>query len=270
MAQTTRGGFLLREPNRNPLVADGAAVLGSVLNLIPREQNPAHIPGAVDNERYRERSKSFQVLPPASAGPHSTVVKKGYIVSRRTGAVHPFMFNPTEITRRDAWEWAHHKIPGASHPIVSGGSGGSRMITFTLYFDGDRGRIQHRERVSGFGRSGPNARVAIDDPRSLDVSPELRFYRSFTHPRPKAGSFKERGPDHLILNYGTLFPRVECVMHSCPVTVTMLTPFLEPVKATAQVTLEEVVRQSVSCTTVSPDPIESISGIYGLSGGDIG
>lgn len=220
------------------------------------------------NERYRERAQSFQVMVPRGFGFRTYAVKKGYLVSRRNGSVHPFMFNPTEISRTDAWEWAHHKIPGASHPVTSGGTGASRMINFTLYFDGDRGRCDLREKSAGLG-GGSNPRVPITDPRSLDISPELNFYRSFTYPHIPNSTFQDRGPDHVILNYGTFFPRVECKMHSCNVTITQLTPLLEPVKATVQISLEEVVRKSKSCTDVYPDPITSINGINGISGGDL-
>lgn len=300
MPQTFSKGFLLREPPRSSSMATGAALVGKALVYAPRRQVPASIPGAKDLNKYGQAAMSGSVLTPSSRvqnpssiagalenenrgnsrssnvgvlvprgdGFRSPRVKKGRIVNRRTGEVHPFMFNPTEISREDAWEWAEHKIPGASHPIASGGTGGKRIISFTLYFDGDRGRSELRERFTG--QTTENQRVPAGDPRSLDISDELDFYRSYTYPRIPTDVFQDRGPDRLILSYGTWFKRVECTMHSCSVVVTATTPFGEPLRATAKIQLEETVRRSVSCTDIWPDKPGTSVSMDGVVGGDIG
>lgn len=243
-----------------------AKVAGIVLEPQRRVQNPDSIPGAKAMTDYGQARSVGQVLVPREGGFRSVAIKKGYIVNRRTGKMHPFMFNPTEIGREDAWEWAEHKVPGASHPILSGGTGGGRSISFTLYFDGDRGRSDLREK-------GPSTRdnkpVAAGNPLSLDISDELSFYQSYTYPHVPADLYKDRGPDRLVLNYGTFFKGIECVMTTCAINITAFTPMLEPMRATVRLILKETIRKTVANTDIFPESVGSAELMDGIVGGEV-
>lgn len=196
-------------------------------------------------------TRTSGVGPPAPAtannqgGFRSHQITKGRITSVRTRTFREFMFNPTEISRTDGWAWGHHGVPGVSHPVISGGHGKGRMITFTVYLDGDRGRSDKRQRF-------PNTDAVGDSSaQPLDVTDDINWYRQFTYPVPvQANSLRDRGPSRIILSFGPLFPGVECVVHDVNTQVVQWTPFLEPQRATIQLHLEEFVRQSIPSTDI--------------------
>jgi len=170
-----------------------------------------------------------------NAGFVSPKVDKGRLTNLRTRRAHFFMFNPTEINRTDGWSWSSHRVPGASHPVVSGGSGGDRKISFTLYFDADRGRSDSRREGTGEA--------------SLDLTMELNAWRSMTYPQDsRSNSLPERGPGRFILNYGPLFNGIEVVVDSVNVNVISMTPKLQPMRAVVSIDLTEVVRKSIFST----------------------
>lgn len=184
-------------------------------------------------------------------GFRSPKLVKGRLTNLRTRYYREFMFNPTEVEREDAWEWGAHRIPGASHPVISGGSGGPRLINFTVFLDGDRGSKEKRnEGVVDPVKFQPVGDAFPIDTTTFgiypDVTDDINFWRQFTHPMASGqNTLANRGPAHVVFTYGPLFPGVECVVRRCKTRVMMWTPKLLPMRATVEVQLEEFVSQSV-------------------------
>ena len=192
---------------------------------------------------------------PIGAGFVPPNVLKGRITNLRTRQAYFFMFNPTEINRTDGWAWSAHRVPGASHPIVTGGTGGDRKISFSLYFDADRGRSD--ERRLGEGNF------------SLDLTTELNVWRSMTYPQdPHSNSLPDRGPARFILNYGTFFNGIEVVIDSANTSIITMTPKLQPMRAVIAMEMTEIVQSSIFSTDKQRLPADPGSTIYSDYVGD--
>lgn len=260
MPQVFGKGFLIREPARPPAVAVGAALIGKGLGYAPNLQNPTDDEvGGKKWDGNRGQGRAFGVMEPAYAdGFLSPKVLKGRLTNEDTRKTIVFMFNPEQVNRADGWDWGSHGIPGASHPIIAGGSGAGRNITFTLYLDADRGRADKREsfgsvRSPGLDRqavSSPTSPLSSDefspdDPTALDLTSEINFFRRFTYPiAPNQDQIQRRGPATAIFRFGPLFPGVRVAVRRADTTVVAWTPKLEPMRATISIELQEVVSAS--------------------------
>ncbi len=191
----------------------------------------------------------------------SPKLTKGRIVNVRTRKYREMMFNPTEIGRTDAWEWGSHKIPGASHPIYSGGSGSDRDITFAIYLDGDRGRSDKR-------RNGDVSNKSDTDQADLSITDDINFYRQFTFPVKSTSALRDRGPNRVIFVFGSMFPHVECIIKHCETKITQFTPQLHPVKAVVNIQLHEFIRKSVMADDVYTDTDDETEGDLLMPYGD--
>ena len=60
-----------------------------------------------------------------------------------------FHFNPTIVSDTHPATWTAVKIPGKALPVYQYGGSGERVISFTLRFDGDRGRLERNSSTSG-------------------------------------------------------------------------------------------------------------------------
>ena len=136
-----------------------------------------------------------------------------------------FMFNPNDVDDNKETDWGRSGIPGASHPVVSYGSGGARLINFTLYFDGDRGRSDLR-------KNGGTAPLSIAD--------ELCWYRALVYPIEYGMDMAKVFPFIVLFSMGPLYQRVPVIIRAAPWKITFWTPKMEPVKGSIPIQLEEV------------------------------
>ncbi len=127
---------------------------------------------------------------------------KGRIVGMSTGIVRYFMFNPTEVRITGGWIWGRESIPLRSHDHRLGGAGSGELVEFTLWFDGDRGRIANRPRFVDVGTSTADPNVPVVP---LDVMPEINTFRSIVLPHDADLGEAYGTPDTFLLSMGTVF-----------------------------------------------------------------
>lgn len=88
-------------------------------------------------------------------------VKKGKFTLVDHDGIGPrelvFHFNPTTLKDSHPPTWSATKIPGQSLPVYQYGGSGERVVSFSLYLDGDRGRMHRNSATSG--RRNPLAAV---------------------------------------------------------------------------------------------------------------
>ncbi len=143
------------------------------------------------------------------------------------------MFNPNAIDDTKGITWGSTEVPGASHPVTQFGSGGVRLVSFTLYLDGDRGR--HKR-----GRDGEVGTYG------LSVRNELYFYRALVHPREYGKEMKNVFPWTVLLNMGDMYQNFACIVRKADFHMEAFTAKMEVVRATVAITLEEIITKSVT------------------------
>jgi len=180
---------------------------------------------------------------------------RGRIIHVKSRIEREFSFNPTTVNVKHGWDWGQHRIPGHSSPLLSGGTGRERTISFTLRLDGDRSTSNKRRSIVGDDVD------AYYDLGEFDVSDEIAFYEALTYPEPPDVEFGgvglatiARTPPVLIFTLGSMFQRVSCVCSEVDVTVSHWTPQMEPVRADIQLTLLAYDRRTVTTYDVYPDP----------------
>ena len=169
----------------------------------------------------------------------SPYVERGRLSVPGRGDGRVFMFNPTEVDDSKATNWGSVEVPGASHPVYQYGSGGERLISFTLYIDGDRGR---------YGRMtiapGPH------NTASLSIMDELMWYRSLVYPSQYGGSYANVAPYVVLLTHSVLYNNLPCIVKKADFKVNYWVPDpknggkLLPVRATVAMAFAEIVSKS--------------------------
>lgn len=182
-------------------------------------------------------------MPRPTGGGNPTVIK-GFlsILIGQYAATKTFMFNPPEMGDTKGTSWGSLEVPGASHPIQQFGAGGERIISFTLFVDGDRGNLGARKINTAIG--GDPSQIP------LDVSKELLTYRSLVYPQQTGATFANVFPPLVIFTFGPLYPGIRCLVKKADFKVVYWTPKLEPVRATIDMVLSEVPTTSVSMLDV--------------------
>lgn len=177
--------------------------------------------------------------------PHPQVTK-GRLTTVKSGDSRQFMFNPNKIKDDQGVNYGV-LTPAGGTPIYQFGSGGERIITFKLFFDGDRGRI-------GVGR-------ALGEP--LDVSDELNFYRSLLIADAYDRTDISRVfPQQVLFTLGSYVTALLCIVVKAGVTVNFWTPKMAPVRATVDIVLKEVLnRNRVASDVRGPSLIGGSRGI---------
>lgn len=159
-----------------------------------------------------------------------STVTKGHFTIPDRGITKHMMFNPSTINDSKAIEFGTLKIPGASHPVYQSGAGGDRSITFTLYFDGDRGRFKNVN-------TGADAQN-----QGLSIERELSFYESLVYP----GSVEVDGmealfPYIILFSFGPRYQATPCIVTKADISITDWTNKLVPMRATIDIELKETV-----------------------------
>lgn len=164
---------------------------------------------------------------------------RGTLVVAERNLVITFQFNPSELSDTHETVYSKHAVPGASHPVYQYGAGGERLISFSLYLDAD------------IGWRNPATRAAYtkaDDGDVLSLSRLLNQVRSLTYPTVRVGSgIKQIFAPTAYLNLGNLLELnpVECIIKKADPRITFYSAGLEPLKATVNMELAQVVRRRV-------------------------
>jgi len=204
------------------------------------------------------------VIPPNTTGFTSPALKKGRITNVRTRYFREFMFNPSTLSSTDGWEYGDHTVAGASHPVQGGGHGKKRGITFSLYLDAERGRLEKRS--TGATTSTFEVKQANKlAPTSFDLTEELNFYKSFTFPSNpiRSGTLADRGPARAILTFGSMYQGTEVLIEEVHIEILMFTPDLKPMRATVALTFSEYMQRPVQASRIFSDPLDNGSTLGG-------
>lgn len=157
-------------------------------------------------------------------------VKKGRVTIPATGQFRNFMFNPNEVTDAPSVNFGMILVQGSSQPVYQYGSGGERIISFELFFDGDRGRLARRNQPGVFS--------SFED--SLSVNNEIKWYQALLYPQEyDTQDFVKTYPYIVLLSLGNFLDAVPCLLKSAPVTVDYWTPNMDPVRATMAMSFAE-------------------------------
>jgi len=146
---------------------------------------------------------------------------KGYLVDADTGDRLEFQYNPNNISDEKSTSYAAVKIPGMSHPRYQYVAGEPRRIVF---------------KVELFKES---------------VKQKVDWLRSLQYPE-HAGSMLKNAPHRVVLIFGDLYPGVTCIVRMVKARYFGLfdQTKLAPQRAEVDITLEEVVDQSVNWSEV--------------------
>ncbi len=146
---------------------------------------------------------------------------KGYLVDADTGDRLEFQYNPNNISDEKSTSYAAVKIPGMSHPRYQYVAGEPRRIVF---------------KVELFKAS---------------VKQKVDWLRSLQYPE-HAGSMLKSAPHRVVLIFGDLYPGVTCIVRMVKARYFGLfdQTNLAPQRAEVDITLEEVVDQSVNWSEV--------------------
>ena len=146
---------------------------------------------------------------------------KGYLVDADTGDRLEFQYNPNNISDEKSTSYAAIKIPGMSHPRYQYVAGEPRRIVFKIELFKD------------------------------SVKQKVDWLRSLQYPE-HAGSMLKNAPHRVILIFGDLYPGVTCIVRMVKARYFGLfdQTNLAPQRAEVDITLEEVVDQSVNWSEV--------------------
>ena len=142
---------------------------------------------------------------------------KGYLVDADTGERLEFQYNPNNISDEKSTSYAAIKIPGMSHPRYQYIAGEPRRIVFKIELFKD------------------------------SVKQKVDWLRSLQYPE-HAGSMLRNAPHRVVLIFGDLYPGVTCVVRMVKARYFGLfdQTNLTPQRAEVDITLEEVVDQSIN------------------------
>ncbi len=148
-------------------------------------------------------------------------VTKGYFIDLKSLDRFEFQFNPDNIQDSKESEIEQIKIPGASHPRVSWGSGGARTISFDL-------------------------RIALlNESDGADyVKNQVEWLQSLEYPREDPG-YEQSRPPYVQFVMGLLYD-LPCIVRKMNVRYPELdNRTLLPEYADINMTMEEVALESV-------------------------
>ena len=185
---------------------------------------------------------------------------KGSIHVRERGIIYTFMFNPAELEISKEITLPKETPAGASNPIYNFASGGERLITFTLYLDGDRGRSDGRPKTAPGNNSQNRVRDAsaanssgltqladagtnnlmntsTGKNTSLSVMDEVNLLQGLLYPTQYGKTAREVYPYLCMFTFGGAFPATQVVVKKADPKLIFFTPGLGPVKGTVAMQL---------------------------------
>lgn len=164
------------------------------------------------------------------------MVTKGRFSLPDTGEVYQFMLNPEVIKDKHKVTYSDQQVPGISHPTTQYAAGGARIVSFSLYLDGDLGRR--------YSKASNSLRTGKGD--SIDVADDIAFLRSLQFPiRRDSQVFTDVRPPIVIFSYGVLYEGMQCVVKINDIDHKKLTQDLRPIRSVVSLELQEIVSQGM-------------------------
>jgi len=144
-----------------------------------------------------------------------------YLVDAITRERLAFQYNPNDIVDSKSTTYATLVVPGMSHPRYQFVAGDARKISFTVVF------------------------------YQKDVKKQVAWLQSLLYPT-HAGSMLKQAPHQVLFFFGELYPGTPCLVREVRAHYSYLfdPATLLPQRADVEVTLEEVVAQSVNASEV--------------------
>ena len=144
-----------------------------------------------------------------------------YLVDAVTRERLAFQYNPNDIVDGKSASYATMVVPGMSHPRYQFVSGDARKISFTATF------------------------------YQKDVKNNVAWLQSLLYPTHDIGMLKQ-APHQVLFFFGELYPGTPCLVREVRAHYSYLFDpvTLLPKRADVEVTLEEVVAQSVNASEV--------------------
>ncbi len=162
-------------------------------------------------------------------------LQKAKLYNADTGAeVVQFHFNPNEFTINQSNAWSPQQTAGSALPDMRFGGVGPRTLSMTITFDTYEART--------------DVRAATDLVMSL-----------MAVPAPQGTVARNSRPPHVEFGWGT-FRSFRAVITSVNQRFTLFLPDGTPVRATLQVSLQEVPRLSAEASTQGQNPTSVASG----------
>jgi hypothetical protein len=166
-----------------------------------------------------------------------TTPMKGQITIPERAITQKFMYNPPEIKDSKSMDFGTLKVPGTSHPVYQSGGGGDRVISFTLYLDGDRGNY-----------------VKGQPPATMSIQRQLEFYRSMVYPGDaKLADMASAFPYMILFTFGSMWNSVPCIVPEVNITVKAFDKSLNPLRADVELQLKEFPDRVITTTEIYPD-----------------
>ena len=153
----------------------------------------------------------MQTTPPLTA----------YLVDTITRERLAFQYNPNEIVDSKSASYATLTIPGMSHPRYQYIAGDARKISFTVTFY--KGEVRR----------------------------QVAWLQAFLYPTHQ-GSMLKQAPHPVLFFFGDLYPGLACLVREVRAHYAYLfdPATLQPQRAEVEITLEEIVSQSVNAAEV--------------------
>jgi len=153
----------------------------------------------------------MQMTPPLTA----------YLVDTITRERLAFQYNPNEIVDSKSASYATLTIPGMSHPRYQYIAGDARKISFTVTFY--KGEVRR----------------------------QVAWLQSLLYPTHQ-GSMLKQAPHPVLFFFGELYPGLACLVREVRAHYAYLfdPATLQPQRAEVEITLEELVSQSVNAAEV--------------------
>ncbi|OPZ83699.1 MAG: hypothetical protein BWY76_02162 [bacterium ADurb.Bin429] len=144
-----------------------------------------------------------------------------YLVDTVTRERLAFQYNPNEIVDSKSTTYATLVVPGMSHPRYQYVAGDARKITFTVTF------------YKG------------------DVRRQVAWLQALLYPTHQ-GTMLQQAPHPVLFFFGELYPGIACLVREVRAHYAYLfdPATLQPQRADVEITLEELVSQSVNAREV--------------------
>lgn len=152
---------------------------------------------------------------------------RGNLVDMQTGEKLFFQFNPEKIGDDQGANWAAQRIHGVHHPYFQYSSGTGRTLKFQLKF-------YHQD-----VKDGKNVKQKCD------------WLRSTVYPDTAAGGVPHRPPHRFLLNLGSLFRGMPCIITSVSVNYDkVFSPSIVPLYAEVDLEVQEFRTRAVGYAEV--------------------
>ncbi len=170
----------------------------------------------------------------------ATALAKGSLYVRERGLLYKFMFNPESIDITNEVIFPKDSPAGASNSIYNFASRGERLISFTLYLDGDRGRSDLRQKPSGQNDNRANINTGRSDGPSMSIMDEVNLLQSLTFPTQYGRTITEVYPKVCLFTFGEAFQATPVIVKKADPKLSYFHADLSVVRGTVSMQLGEI------------------------------